>query len=234
MHVLATTAEALLVLPGKGPASSAATLAHIAAVDPPSADVQLREVGHRSLTQHCMHVQPHCPAGCKKGQQQAKHLSCALIMFLVEITMHMTPVLALGPGRQHVGSIHAREFCSQLSHIVLALHSLEVSYLFMPAPAGPLEVCHQGPRLRVPCAQLAMLHVDACLGPVSVMFSAAREPIAAAQATRVFGKIAVARQAAAPPEQYRRSQPVGRCRSVEIAVRCPMAAVCMSKLPLCV
>ena len=44
MHVLATTVEALVVVCGKGPASSQATLAHIAAVDPPSAQVQLQEV----------------------------------------------------------------------------------------------------------------------------------------------------------------------------------------------
>ena len=45
MHVLAATAEALFVVLGKGRASSAATLAHIAAVDPPSAAVRLTEVG---------------------------------------------------------------------------------------------------------------------------------------------------------------------------------------------
>ncbi len=44
MHVLATTVEALVVVCGRGPASEAAALEHITAVDPPSAKVQLKEV----------------------------------------------------------------------------------------------------------------------------------------------------------------------------------------------
>lgn len=64
-----------------------------------------------------------------------------------------------------------------------------------------------------------MLHVDAAVGPVSVMFSGAKEPIAAAGQTAVFGKLAVARQATAPPETYKRRLLVGRCRDVEIEVR---------------
>ena len=63
-----------------------------------------------------------------------------------------------------------------------------------------------------------MLHVDAAVGPVSVMFSGAKEPIAAAGQTAVFGKLAVARQVTAPPETYRRRLLVGRCRDVEIEV----------------
>ena len=64
-----------------------------------------------------------------------------------------------------------------------------------------------------------MLHVDAAVGPVSVMFSGAKEPIAAAGHTAVFGKLAVARQVTAPPETYKRRLVVGRCRDVEIEVR---------------
>ncbi len=44
MRVTATTAEALFVVYGHGPASERATLSHIVAVDPPSANVQLKEV----------------------------------------------------------------------------------------------------------------------------------------------------------------------------------------------
>ena len=44
MHVLATTAEVLVVVCGHGPASEKAALQHITAVDPPSAKVQLKEV----------------------------------------------------------------------------------------------------------------------------------------------------------------------------------------------
>ena len=44
MHVMASTVEALVVLCGRGPASEAAALEHITAVDPPSAKVQLKEV----------------------------------------------------------------------------------------------------------------------------------------------------------------------------------------------
>lgn len=66
--------------------------------------------------------------------------------------------------------------------------------------------------------QVHMLHVDAAVGPVSVMFSGAREPIAAAGQTAVFGKLAVARQVTAPAETYRRRLNVGRCRDVEIEV----------------
>lgn len=77
-------------------------------------------------------------------------------------------------------------------------------------------------------AQLTMLHMDAALGPVSVMFSTAREPIAAAESAGVCGRVALARQATAPPVQYKRSLDVGRARSVEIAVRAPCAgADCM-------
>jgi len=63
-----------------------------------------------------------------------------------------------------------------------------------------------------------MLHVDVAVGPVSVMFSGAKEPIAAAGQTAVFGKLAVARQGTAPPETYKRRLFVGRCRDVEIEV----------------
>ena len=63
-----------------------------------------------------------------------------------------------------------------------------------------------------------MLHVDAAVGPVSVMFSGAKEPIAAAGQTAVFGKLAVARQVTAAPEMYKRRLIVGRCRDVEIEV----------------
>ena len=73
----------------------------------------------------------------------------------------------------------------------------------------------------LPCAcllQVQMLHVDAAVGPVSVMFSGAKEPIAAARQTAVFGKLAVARQVTAQPETYRRRLNVGRCRDVEIEV----------------
>ena len=63
-----------------------------------------------------------------------------------------------------------------------------------------------------------MIAVDAALGPVTVMFSGAREPIAAAGATAVSGRLAVARQVTAPPALYTRQLPVGRLRSVEIAV----------------
>lgn len=66
--------------------------------------------------------------------------------------------------------------------------------------------------------QVQMIAVDAALGPVTVMFSGAREPIAAAGATAVFGRLAVARQVTAPPALYTRQLPVGRLRSVEIAV----------------
>lgn len=48
MHVLATTVEALIVVCGPGPATKEATLSHIAAVDPPSAKVQLKEVCRKS------------------------------------------------------------------------------------------------------------------------------------------------------------------------------------------
>ena len=68
--------------------------------------------------------------------------------------------------------------------------------------------------------QVQMLHVDADVGPVTVMFSGAKEPIAAAGQTAVFGKLAVARQVTAPPETYKRRLDVGRCRDVEIEVRC--------------
>lgn len=51
MHVLATTVEALVVVCGHGPASQEAALAHITAVDPPSAKVQLKEV---LATTHCL------------------------------------------------------------------------------------------------------------------------------------------------------------------------------------
>ena len=44
MHVLATTAEVLVVVCGHGPASEKAALEHITAVDPPSAKVELKEV----------------------------------------------------------------------------------------------------------------------------------------------------------------------------------------------
>ena len=71
--------------------------------------------------------------------------------------------------------------------------------------------------LRVP--QVQMLHVDAAVGPVSVMFSGAKEPIAAAGQTAVFGKLAVARQVTAAPETYKRRLLVGHCRDVEIEVR---------------
>ena len=63
-----------------------------------------------------------------------------------------------------------------------------------------------------------MLHVDAAVGPVSVMFSGAKEPIAAAGQTAVFGRLAVARQVTAAPETYRRRFDVGRRRDVEIEV----------------
>lgn len=66
--------------------------------------------------------------------------------------------------------------------------------------------------------QVHMLHVDVAVGPVSVMFSGAKEPIAAAGQTAVFGKLAVARQGTAPPETYKRRLIVGRCRDVEIEV----------------
>ena len=66
--------------------------------------------------------------------------------------------------------------------------------------------------------QLKMIHVDAALGPVNVMFSTAREPIAAAGGTTVSGRLAVARQVTAPPAQYRRKIAVGRVRDVEVAV----------------
>ena len=67
--------------------------------------------------------------------------------------------------------------------------------------------------------QVKLLHVDAALGPVTVMFSGAREPIAAAGATAVFGRVAVARQVTASPALYTRQLPVGRLRTVEISVR---------------
>ncbi len=67
--------------------------------------------------------------------------------------------------------------------------------------------------------QVQMLHVDADVGPVTVMFSGAKEPIAAAGQTAVFGKLAVARQVTALPETYKRRLDVGRCRDVEIEVR---------------
>lgn len=67
--------------------------------------------------------------------------------------------------------------------------------------------------------QVQLLHVDAALGPVTVIFSGAREPIAAAGATAVFGRVAVARQVTAPPALYTRQLPVGRVRAVEISVR---------------
>ena len=66
--------------------------------------------------------------------------------------------------------------------------------------------------------QVQMLHVDAAVGPVSVMSSGAKEPIAAAGQTAVFGKLAVARQVTAAPETYKRRLIVGRCRDVEIEV----------------
>lgn len=44
MHVAATTVEALIVVLGHGPSSQQAALSHIVAVDPPSANVQLKEV----------------------------------------------------------------------------------------------------------------------------------------------------------------------------------------------
>lgn len=72
--------------------------------------------------------------------------------------------------------------------------------------------------LNLSLLQVHMLHVDAAVGPVSVMFSGAREPIAAAGQTAVFGKVAVARQVTAPAETYRRRLNVGRCRDVEIEV----------------
>lgn len=68
------------------------------------------------------------------------------------------------------------------------------------------------------CEQVQLLHVDAALGPVSVMFSGAREPIAAAGTTAVFGRVAVARQVTAPPALYSRELTVGRLRTVEISV----------------
>jgi hypothetical protein len=68
-------------------------------------------------------------------------------------------------------------------------------------------------------AQLKLIYADALLGPVSVMFSTAREPIAAAGATTVSGRLAIARQATAPPAQYRRKILIGRQREVDIAVR---------------
>lgn len=64
-----------------------------------------------------------------------------------------------------------------------------------------------------------MLHVDAAVGPVTVMFSGAKEPIAAAGSTAVFGKLAVGRQVTAAPETYKRRLDVGRCRDVEIEVQ---------------
>ena len=67
--------------------------------------------------------------------------------------------------------------------------------------------------------QVQMLHADADVGPVTVMFSGAKEPIAAAGQTAVFGKLAVARQVTALPETYKRRLDVGRCRDVEIKVR---------------
>ena len=63
-----------------------------------------------------------------------------------------------------------------------------------------------------------MLHVDVAVGPVSVIFSGAKEPIAAAGQTAVFGKLAVARQGTASPETYKRRLIVGLCRDVEIEV----------------
>ena len=76
--------------------------------------------------------------------------------------------------------------------------------------------------------QVHMLHVDAAVGPVSVMFSGAKEPIAAAGQTAVFGKLAVARQITAPPETYKRRVNVGRCRDIEIEVH----SLCNMEFPV--
>ena len=77
-----------------------------------------------------------------------------------------------------------------------------------------------------------MLRVDAALGPVSVMFSTAREPIAAAASARACGTVALARQVTAPPQQYARELPVSRTRRAEIMARHHPCVVCACLLPV--